>query len=101
MAEMTAKQAIAVLHNNQYQKHIANGEYDYIHPLTDAECKGIESLIQQQQQQIEQLAAEIERLKDLHRSILWFVEEHKKIKNCKKWMPLIEEKAKAALEDKP
>lgn len=59
MAEMTAKQAIAVLHNNQYQKHIANGEYDYIHPLTDAECKGIESLIQQQQQQIEQQAAEI------------------------------------------
>ena len=55
MAEMTAKQAIAVLHNNQYQKHIANGEYDYIHPLTDAECKGIESLIQQQQQQIERL----------------------------------------------
>ena len=55
MAEMTAKQAIAVLHNNQYQKHIANGEYDYIHPLTDAECKGIESLIQQQQQKIEQL----------------------------------------------
>lgn len=62
MAEMTAKQAIAVLHNNMYQKHIANGEYDYIHPLTDAECKGIESLIQQQQQQIEQQAAEIERL---------------------------------------
>ena len=45
-----------------------------------------------------ELAAEVERLKDLHRSILWFVEEHKKIKNCKKWMPLIEEKAKAALE---
>lgn len=59
MAEMTAKQAIAVLHNNQYQKHIANGEYDYIHPLTDAECKGIESLIQQQQQQIEQQAQTI------------------------------------------
>ena len=53
MAEMTAKQAIAVLHNKQYQKHIANGEYDYIHPLTDAECKGIESLIQQQAQIIE------------------------------------------------
>lgn len=53
MAEMTASEAIAVLHNNQYQKHIGNGEYDYIHPLTDAECKGIESLIQQQQQQIE------------------------------------------------
>ena len=63
MAEMTAKQAIAVLHNNQYQKHIANGEYDYIHPLTDAECKGIESLIQQQQQQIEQQAQTIEALK--------------------------------------
>lgn len=60
MAEMTAKQAIAVLHNNQYQKHIANGEYDYIHPLTDAECKGIESLIQQQQQQIEQQAQTID-----------------------------------------
>ena len=53
MAEMTAREAIAVLHNNQYQKHIANGEYDYIHPLTDAECKGIESLIQQQAQTIE------------------------------------------------
>ena len=53
MAEMTASEAIAALHNNQYQKHIGNGEYDYIHPLTDAACKGIESLIQQQQQTIE------------------------------------------------
>ena len=40
---------------------------------------------------------EIERLRDLHRSILWFVEEHKKIPNCKKWMPLIEEKAMMAI----
>ena len=53
MAEMTAHEAIAALHNKQYQKHIGNGEYDYIHPLTDAECKGIESLIQQQAQTIE------------------------------------------------
>ena len=59
MAEMTAREAIAVLHNNQYQKHIGNGEYDYIHPLTDAECKGIESLIQQQAQTIAELQTEI------------------------------------------
>ena len=70
MAEMTVKQAIAVLHNNQYQKHIANGEYDYIHPLTDAECKGIESLIQQQQQQIEQQNKDIAKLhEDLIKAI--------------------------------
>ena len=43
MAEMTASEAVEVLHNNQYQKHIGNGEYDYIHPLTDAEAKGVES----------------------------------------------------------
>ena len=48
MAEMTVAQAIEVLHNNQYQKHIGNGDYDYIHPLTDTEAKGIESLIEQQ-----------------------------------------------------
>lgn len=47
---------------------------------------------------IEQQAAEIDRLRDLHRSILWFVEEHKKIPNCKKWMPLIEAKARQGLE---
>ena len=52
MAEMTAAQAIKVLHNNQYQKHIGNGEYDYIHPLTDAEAKLIEKLIEQQAQEI-------------------------------------------------
>ena len=55
MAEMTAEQAIAVLHNNQYQKHIGNGEYDYIHPLTDAEAKLIEKLIEQQAAEIEML----------------------------------------------
>lgn len=55
MAEMTAAQAIEVLHNNQYQKHIGNGDYDYIHPLIDTEAKGIESLIQQQAQEIERL----------------------------------------------
>ena len=27
MAEITAKKCIAVLHNNQYQKHIGNCEY--------------------------------------------------------------------------
>ena len=52
MAEMTAAQAIKVLHNNQYQKHIGNGDYDYIHPLTDTEAKGIENLIKQQAQEI-------------------------------------------------
>ena len=57
MAEMTASEAIKVLHNNQYQKHIGNGEYDYIHPLTDAEAKGIEKLIEHQ-------AAEIAKLND-------------------------------------
>jgi len=74
MAEMTAKQAIAVLHNNQYQKHIANGEYDYIHPLTDAECKGIESLIQQQQQQIEQQNKDIAKL---HEDLIKAISRHK------------------------
>ena len=59
MAEMTASEAIAALHNNQYQKHIGNGEYDYIHPLTDAECKGIESLIKKQAQTIAELQTEI------------------------------------------
>ena len=52
MAEMTVAQAIKVLHNNQYQKHIGNGEYDYIHPLTDAEAKLIEKLIEQQAREI-------------------------------------------------
>ena len=68
MAEMTAAECIAALHNNQYQKHIGNGEYDYIHPLTDAEAKGVERLILAQreqiiglQQRIEQQAQEIER----------------------------------------
>ena len=55
MAEMTAAEAVAVLHNNQYQKHIGNGEYDYIHPLTDAQAKGIESIIEQQAAIIEKL----------------------------------------------
>lgn len=45
---MDSKEAVEVLHNNQYQKHLGNGEYDYIHPLTDAEAKAIEELIQQQ-----------------------------------------------------
>ena len=52
MAEMTASEAIEILHNNQYQKHIGNGEYDYIHPLTDAEAKGVERLILAQRKQI-------------------------------------------------
>ena len=50
---MNSKEAIAVLHNNQYQKHLGNGEYDYIHPLTDAEAKAIEELIQQQDKMLE------------------------------------------------
>ena len=78
MAEMTAKQAIAVLHNNQYQKHIANGEYDYIHPLTDAECKGIESLIQQQQQQIEQQNKDIAKL---HEDLIKAISRHKALED--------------------
>ena len=53
MAEMTAAECIAALHNNQYQKYIGNGEYDYIHPLTDTQAKGIENLIEQQAQKIE------------------------------------------------
>ena len=59
MAEMTAAECIAALHNNQYQKHIGNGEYDYIHPLTDAQAKGIESLIEQQAAEIERLKADV------------------------------------------
>lgn len=59
MAEMTTKDAVAVLHNNQYQKHVGNGEYDYIHSLTDAEAKGIERLIQQQAATITELQTEI------------------------------------------
>lgn len=55
MAEMTAKEAVELLHKNQYQKHVGNGEYDYIHSLTDAEAKGIERLIQQQAATIEKL----------------------------------------------
>ena len=78
MAEMTAKQAIAVLHNNQYQKHIANGEYDYIHPLTDAECKGIESLIQQQQQQIERQNKDIAKL---HEDLIKAISRHKALED--------------------
>ena len=50
---MNSKQAIEVLHNRQYQKHLGNGEYDYIHPLTDAEAKAIESLIERQERMIE------------------------------------------------
>lgn len=46
---------------------------------------------------VARLEREIAKLRDLHRSILWFVEEHKKIQNCKKWMPLIEEKAMMAI----
>ena len=49
---MDSKQAIKLLHNNQYQKHLGNGEYDYIHPLTDAEAKAIESLIERQERMI-------------------------------------------------
>ena len=64
MAKMTASEAIAALHNNQYQKHIGNGEYDYIHPLTDAECKGIESLIQQQAQTINHQNLQIAKLQE-------------------------------------
>ena len=60
MAEMTAAECIAALHNNQYQKHIGNGEYDYIHPLTDAQAKGIAALIQQQAATITELQTEIE-----------------------------------------
>ena len=62
MAEMTAAQAIKVLHNNQYQKHIGNGEYDYIHPLTDAQAKGIAALIKQQASEIERLKSKCESL---------------------------------------
>lgn len=64
MAEMTVAEAIAVLHNNQYQKHLGNGEYDYIHPLTDAEAKAIEELIQQQQQTIEHQNLQIAKLQE-------------------------------------
>lgn len=49
---MNSKQAIDLLHNNQYQKHLGNGEYDYIHPLTDSEAKAIESLIKRQERMI-------------------------------------------------
>ena len=63
MAEMTAAEAVKLLHNNQYQKHIGNGEYDYIHPLTDAQAKGIESLIEQQAAEIERLKVENNRLR--------------------------------------
>ena len=87
MAEMTAKQAIAVLHNNQYQKHIGNGEYDYIHPLTDAECKGIESLIQQQQQQIEQLKCCGNCGRQLYDGMDYFCEESE-CKNHSLWKPI-------------
>lgn len=94
MAEMTAKQAIAVLHNNQYQKHIANGEYDYIHPLTDAECKGIESLIRQQQQQIEQQAAEIAK-KDrmLNKACKRLSMTNMSIRTEKQWLAWLEKEA--------
>ena len=69
MAEMTAAQAIKVLHNNQYQKHIGNGEYDYIHPLTDAEAKLIEKLIEQQAQEIERLQIREHRMIEYMRDI--------------------------------
>lgn len=49
---MDSKQAIKLLHNNQYQKHLGNGEYDYIHQLTDAEAKAIESLLERQERMI-------------------------------------------------
>ena len=60
MAEMTAQEAVAVLHNNQYQKHLGNGEYDYIHPLTDAEAKALESLIERQERMIEKACEKLE-----------------------------------------
>ena len=72
MAEMTAAQAIKVLHNNQYQKHIGNGEYDYIHPLTDAQAKGIAALLEQQ-------AAEIDRLKENVRNMATMSDNHVKM----------------------
>jgi hypothetical protein len=59
---MDSKRAIAVLHNNQYQKHLGNGEYDYIHPLTDAEAKAIESLLERQERMIGIAIAEVRRL---------------------------------------
>lgn len=52
---MDTKQAIKLLHNNQYQKHLGNGEYDYIHQLTDAEAKAIESLLEWQERMIEKI----------------------------------------------
>jgi hypothetical protein len=59
---MDTKQAIKLLHNNQYQKHLGNGEYDYIHQLTDAEAKAIESLIESQERMIGIAIAEVRRL---------------------------------------
>ena len=53
--KMTVREAIEILHNHQYQKHIGNGEYDYIHPLTDAQCMALEALLTRQQQEIEEI----------------------------------------------
>lgn len=103
MAEMTAvEHAIQVLKSSIQYNNDADPD----------DCRLALSVIEQQAQEIAQLnaqlqeqekfvqvqAQEIERLRDLHRSILWLVEEHKKIPNCKKWMPLIEEKARQGIE---
>ena len=106
MAEMTAREAKEILLNLSWavgaerRSQIAalierqaaeiermNGQIEFWTTSHEAICKNRDYLGQ-----------EIERLRDLHRSILWFVEEHKKTPNCKKWMPLIEEKARHGLE---
>ena len=59
---MDSKRAIKLLHNRQYQKHIGNGEYEYIHELTDADVKNVESVIQRQEQSISDLQARLREM---------------------------------------
>ena len=116
MAEMTASEATEILLNLSWM--VGTERRSQLSALIEQQAQEIERLnacLQYEQHRTgrqgthaegcykwgpehwECAMREVERLCDLHRSILWFVEEHKKIPNCKKWMPLIEEKAMMAI----
>ena len=59
---MDSKHAIKLLHNRQYQKHVGNGKYEYIHELTDADVKNVESVIQRQDKSISGLQSRLREM---------------------------------------
>lgn len=65
---MDSKQAIELLHNRQYQKHVGNGKYEYIHELTDADVKNVESVIQRQDKSISDLQARLREMDEKNRT---------------------------------